>query len=123
MTKASNSADNLITQILLGIDHVKGVEVNLLDLRNIENTVCDYFIVCTGTSNTHVSAIVGSVQKTVSKTLHEKPYHTEGHDNGEWVLMDYVDVVVHVFQKQIREYYNIEELWGDAKTTLIASNQ
>jgi len=123
MTKASNSADNLITQILLGIDQVKGVEVNLLDLRNIENTVCDYFIVCTGTSNTHVSAIVGSVQKTVSKVLHEKPYHTEGQDNGEWVLMDYVDIVVHVFQKQIREYYNIEELWGDAKTTLIASNQ
>jgi ribosome-associated protein len=123
MTKASNSADNLITQILLGIDQVKGIEVNLLDLRNIENTVCDYFIVCTGTSNTHVSAIVGSVQKTVSKALHEKPYHTEGQDNGEWVLMDYVDVVVHVFQKQIREYYNIEELWGDAKTTLIASNQ
>ncbi len=123
MTKASNSADNLITQILLGIDQVKGVEVNLLDLRNIENTVCDYFIVCTGTSNTHVSAIVGSVQKTVSKALHEKPYHTEGQDNGEWVLMDYVDIVVHVFQKQIREYYNIEELWGDAKTTLIASNQ
>jgi ribosome-associated protein len=123
MTKASNSADNLITQILLGIDQVKGVEVNLLDLRNIENTVCDYFIVCTGTSNTHVSAIVGSVQKTVSKAIHEKPYHTEGQDNGEWVLMDYVDVVVHVFQKQIREYYNIEELWGDAKTTLIASNQ
>mgnify|MGYP001179114451 FL=1 len=123
MTKASNSADNLITQILLGIDQVKGVEVNLLDLRNIENTVCDYFIVCTGTSNTHVSAIVGSVQKTVSKALQEKPYHTEGQDNGEWVLMDYVDIVVHVFQKQIREYYNIEELWGDAKTTLIASNQ
>ena len=123
MTKASNSADNLITQILLGIDQVKGVEVNLLDLRNIENTVCDYFIVCTGTSNTHVSAIVGSIQKTVSKALHEKPYHTEGQDNGEWVLMDYVDVVVHIFQKQIREYYNIEELWGDAKTTLIASNQ
>jgi len=123
MTKASNSANNLITQILLGIDQVKGVEVNLLDLRNIENTVCDYFIVCTGTSNTHVSAIVGSVQKTVSKALQEKPYHTEGQDNGEWVLMDYVDIVVHVFQKQIREYYNIEELWGDAKTTLIASNQ
>ena len=123
MTKASNGADNLITQILIGIDKVKGVEVNLLDLRNIENTVCDYFIVCTGTSNTHVSAIVGSVHKTVSKALHEKPYHTEGQDNGEWVLMDYVDVVVHVFQKHIREYYNIEELWGDAKTTLIASNQ
>jgi ribosome-associated protein len=123
MTKPSNGADNLIAQIILGIEEVKGLEVNLLDLRNIENTVCDYFIVCTGTSNTHVSALVGSVQKTVSKALHEKPFHTEGQDNGEWVLMDYVDVVVHVFQRETRAYYNIEELWGDAKITLIPSNQ
>ncbi len=122
MTKPSNNADNLITQIILGIEEVKGIEVKLLDLRDIENTVCSYFIVCEGTSNTHISAIVNSIQKIVSKTLHEKPYHTEGQDNAEWVLIDYVDVVVHVFQKQIREYYNIEELWGDAKTTLIASN-
>ena len=71
MTKAYNSADNLIAQIILGIDEVKGQEVQLLDLRNIENTVCDYFIVCTGTSNTHVSALVGSIQKVVSKAIHE----------------------------------------------------
>ena len=99
MTKAYNSADNLIAQIILGIDEVKGQEVQLLDLRNIENTVCDYFIVCTGTSNTHVSALVGSIQKVVSKAIHEKPFHTEGLDNSEWVLMDYIDVVVHVFQR------------------------
>ena len=65
---------------------------------------------------------MGSVQKNVSKSLKEKPFHTEGSDVAEWVLIDYVDVVVHVFQKQIREYYNIEELWGDAKMTQIDSN-
>ena len=123
MTKASNSADNLIAQIILGVDEVKGLEVKLLDLRNIENTVCDYFIVCTGTSNTHVSAISGSIQKTVSKAIHEKPFHTEGLDNAEWVLMDYIDVVVHVFQREVREHYNIEELWGDAEITLIAQKK
>ena len=121
MTKAYNSADNLIAQIILGIDEVKGQEVQLLDLRNIENTVCDYFIVCTGTSNTHVSALVGSIQKVVSKAIHEKPFHTEGLDNSEWVLMDYINVVVHVFQKQKREYYDIESLWGDAKLTKVKS--
>jgi ribosome-associated protein len=123
MTKAYNSADNLIAQIILGIDEVKGQEVQLLDLRNIENTVCDYFIVCTGTSNTHVSALVGSIQKVVSKAIHEKPFHTEGLDNSEWVLMDYIDVVVHVFQRGVREHYNIEELWGDAEITVIGSNE
>jgi ribosome-associated protein len=123
MTKASNSADNLIAQIILGVDEVKGLEVKLLDLRNIENTVCDYFIVCTGTSNTHVSAISGSIQKIVSKAIHEKPFHTEGLDNAEWVLMDYIDVVVHVFQREVREHYNIEELWGDAEITLIAQKK
>ena len=72
--------------------------------------------------STHVNAIVGSIKKTVSKELKEKPFQTEGNVNAEWILIDYVNVVVHVFQKQIREYYNIEELWGDAKTTKIASN-
>lgn len=122
MAKPSNNVDYLITQIILGIEKVKGLEIKLLDLRDIENTVCSYFIVCEGTSNTHISAIVNSIEKTVSKALHEKPFHTEGKENSEWVLIDYVDAVVHVFQKQIRKHYNIEELWGDAKTTLIAAH-
>ena len=88
--------------------------IHQLDLRELDNTPCDFFIVCSGNSNTQVSAIVNSVQKTVSKALHEKPFHTEGLDNAEWVLIDYVNVVVHVFQNQIRDFYNIEELWGDA---------
>lgn len=122
MSKPKSTEDALISNIISGIDNVKGLDVSLLDLRDIENTVCSYFVVCTGSSNTHVNAIVSSILKSVSKELKEKPFHTEGNDNAEWVLMDYVNVVVHVFQKQIREYYNIEELWGDAKTTKIASN-
>jgi|TARA_B110000263_G_C15306894_1_gene510903 ribosome-associated protein len=122
MLKKQNDSNILITQIISGIEEVKGEKINLLDLREIENTVCNYFIVCNGASNTHVSAIVNSIQKTVSKSIKEKPYRTEGLDNAEWVLMDYIDIVVHVFQKNIREYYNLESLWGDAKNTQIASN-
>ena len=122
MSKLKSTEDDLISNIILGIDNVKGLDVSLLDLRDIENTVCSYFIICTGSSNTHVNAIVSAIQKTVSKELEEKPFHTEGNDNAEWVLIDYVNIVVHVFQKQIRENYNIEGLWGDAITTKIASN-
>ncbi len=116
MTIENSNADQLITVILDGIEDVKGQNTNILDLRELENTVCDYFIICEGTSNTQVNAIVNSIQKKVSKVLKDKPWHIEGSDNAEWVLMDYVNVVVHVFQKHIREYYDIESLWGDAKT-------
>jgi len=122
MQKRKASADELIALILQGIEEVKGHDIRLLDLREIENTVCDYFIICNGTSNTHVNAIVGSIQKTVSKAIKDKPWHVEGEDNAEWILMDYVNVVVHVFQKQIREYYDIEGLWGDAIFTEVASS-
>jgi len=122
MTKKEIGNDQLITQILKGIEEVKGNDINILDLRDIENTVCSYFVICNGTSNTQVNAIVNSIQKTVSKALKDKPWHVEGSENAEWVLIDYVNVVVHVFQKHIREFYDIEGLWGDAKTTVIETN-
>ncbi|TXD82358.1 ribosome silencing factor [Subsaximicrobium wynnwilliamsii] len=122
MAKKNISPDQLITTIIAGIEDVKGKEITILDLREIENTVCDYFIICEGSSNTQVNAIVNSIQKKVSKELKDNPWHVEGSDNAEWVLMDYVNVVVHVFQKQIRTYYDIESLWGDAKTTVIESS-
>lgn len=122
MAKKQANADQLITTIIAGIEDVKGHEITILDLRDIENTVCDYFIICEGTSNTQVNAIVNSIQKKVSKELKDKPWHVEGVDNAEWVLMDYVNVVVHVFQKHVRHYYDIESLWGDAKTTVIETN-
>jgi len=122
MAKKNTSPDELIATVVAGIEDVKGKEITILDLREIENTVCDYFIICEGTSNTQVNAIVNSIQKKVSKELKDNPWHVEGTDNAEWVLMDYVNVVVHVFQKHIRSYYDIESLWGDAKTTVIETS-
>ena len=122
MSTKNKNTDALIATIIKGIEEVKGNDIDILDLREIENTVCDYFIICNGNSNTQVNAIVGSVQKMVSKELKDKPWHIEGSDNSEWILMDYVNVVVHVFQKHIREFYDIEGLWGDAKTTSITND-
>ena len=119
MAKKGNNNDVLLANIIKGIEEVKGNDIDILDLREIDNTVCDYFVICNGTSNTQVNAIVHSIQKIVSRELKDKPWHVEGTENGEWVLMDYVNIVVHVFQKHIREYYNIESLWGDAKITTI----
>lgn len=119
MTKKPASADDLISVIIKGIDDVKGEDIQLLDLREIDNTVCDYFVICSGNSNTQVNAISGAVQKNVSKELKDKPWHVEGQNNAEWILMDYVNVVVHIFQKHVREFYDIESLWGDAKITQI----
>jgi ribosome-associated protein len=122
MANKNVNNDDLLANIIKGIEEVKGNDIDILDLREIDNTVCDYFIICNGNSNTQVNAIVHSIQKIVSKELKDKPWHVEGTENGEWVLMDYVNIVVHVFQKHIREYYNIESLWGDARITSIANN-
>ena len=119
MTVKTVNTDQLITEIIMGIEDVKGEKTTILDLRDIENTVCDYFIICEANSNTQVSAISGSIQKKVSKTIKEKAWHVEGEANAKWILIDYVNVVVHVFQKQVREFYNLEGLWGDAKITNI----
>lgn len=122
MVNKEESAKNLLEEIIRGIENVKGEDIQQMDLREIENTPCEFFVICSANSNTQVTAIVNSIQKTVSKALLEKPFHTEGLEVAEWVLIDYVNIVVHVFQKQTREFYNIEELWGDAKSTLIDSN-
>ena len=121
MTKKITNNDLLITEIIQGIEEVKGENITILDLRELENTVCEYFIICDGTSNTQVNAISGSVQKIVGENAQEKPWHVEGDNLSEWILVDYVHVVVHIFQKQVREFYALEELWGDAKITHVNS--
>jgi len=118
MVKKTDKANNLIEKIVDGISDVKGQNVEMIDLRKIENRICDFYIICSGSSNTHVSAILESVKKKVSKSLKEKPSHTEGEENAEWILLDYINVVVHIFQKQVREFYKIEELWGDCKINM-----
>ena len=118
MVKKAGGVNNLIKKIVDGISDVKGRNIEMIDLRKIENRICDFYIICSGSSNTHVSAILESVKKKVSKSLKEKPSHTEGEENAEWILLDYINVVVHIFQKQVREFYKIEELWGDCKINM-----
>ena len=122
MINKNKNTNFLLDEIIQGIENVKGEDIHKMDLRDIVNTPCEFFVICSGNSNTQVSAIVNSIKKTVSKSLHEKPLHTEGLGVAQWVLIDYIDVVVHVFQRQTRKFYNIEELWGDAISTQIVSN-
>ena len=122
MVNKNEDTTSLLNEIIKGIEDMKGEDINKIDLRKIENSPCEYFVLCSGNSNTQVSSIVSSVNKSVSKILKEKPLHIEGLKIAEWVLIDYVNIVVHVFQKKTRKFYNIEELWGDAINTPIASN-
>ena len=112
-------SDILLETIIEGIREVKGIDTSILDLKKIETAVCKYFVICSGTSNTHVSSIADSVKKNVSKEVQEKPWHIEGLNTSEWVLLDYSDIVVHVFQEQTREFYRLEDLWGDAEIRTI----
>ena len=111
----------LVDKIVEAIQDTKGEDIQIFDLSGIENSVADTFVICSGNSNTQVSAIAGNIEKKVRNDIRERPWHVEGTENAMWVLVDYVSVVVHVFQKQIRDYYDIEELWGDAKSTKIES--
>ena len=111
----------LVDKIVEAIQDTKGEDIQIFDLSGIENSVADTFVICSGNSNTQVSAIAGNIEKKVRNDIRERPWHVEGTENAMWVLVDYVSVVVHVFQKQIRDYYDIEELWSDAKITKIES--
>lgn len=111
----------LVDKIVEAIQDTKGEDIQIFDLSGIENSVADTFVICSGNSNTQVSAIAGNIEKKVRNDIRERPWHVQGTENAMWVLVDYVSVVVHVFQKQIRDYYDIEELWGDAKITKIES--
>ena len=109
----------LIDKIVEAMQDTKGDDILIFDLSKIENSVAQTFIICSGNSNTQVSAIAGNIEKKVRNDLQDRPWHVEGNENALWVLLDYVSVVVHVFQRETREYYDIEELWGDAKITKI----
>ncbi|TXF76113.1 ribosome silencing factor [Chryseobacterium sp.] len=117
----STEKEQLIHKIVESIQDTKGEDIMIFDLSNIENSVAETFVICSGNSNTQVSAISGNIEKKVRNDLQDRPWHVEGNENAMWILLDYVSVVVHVFQKEIREYYDIEELWGDAKITKIAN--
>ncbi len=113
----NTSAEQLVDTIVEGIQEKKGTNIAILDMREIDSSICQFFIICDGDSNTHVDAIGNSVEDYVREKINDKPFHIEGRENAEWILVDYVDVVVHIFQKPIRSFYNLEGLWADAKRT------
>ena len=120
-TKKTKGPSEILTDAIVeGILEVKGRNISVLNLQGIHNRVCDYFIICQADSNTQVNAIAGSVEVMVKKLTGERPYRKEGFENSEWILVDYVNVVVHIFQTEVRNFYNLESLWADAEVTEIA---
>lgn len=101
---------------VIGMQEKKGNDIVRLDMRGVNETLSDYFVICHADSNTQVNAIAKSVEEEIYKALGESPWHTEGHGNGEWLLLDFVDVVVHIFKTETRQRYGIEDLWGDAQS-------
>ena len=119
--RMKNSFPPIVLEALEGISDVKGENTVVLDLRELDNAVCDYFIITEAQSSTQVSALSGSVEKRLREQCDERPWHIEGSQESEWILMDYVHVVVHIFQREARTFYDIEGLWGDATYTAIPS--
>jgi ribosome-associated protein len=109
----------LLDAAVEGIQEIKGQNITILDLRKISSRVCDYYIICNADSKTQVKGIADSVDIIVKKKTGENPYHIEGTQNAEWILIDYVNVVIHVFQTESRYFYNLESLWADAEVTKI----
>ncbi len=111
------TTEKLVETVIYGMLEKKASEITTIDLRNIPTAVCDYYIICHAQSNTQVEAIAESVGFEAKKQLNDLPVHIEGNQLAEWILMDYVDVVVHVFQESRRRFYNLEDLWADAEIT------
>lgn len=109
----------LIKKITEGIQEKKGKNIVIADLTHIEDTICQYFIICQGNSPSQVSAIVDSIKEFAHQGAGSKPFAVDGLRNAEWVAMDYSDVLVHVFLPEIRTFYNLEHLWADAQLTSI----
>lgn len=117
MAKAIKKKDNteqVLQSIVDGMLEKKAQHIVVLDLRKLNSTVADYFVICHGTSTTQVEAIARSVEEFTEKELNESPLHIEGVTNAQWILMDYFTVVVHIFEEKARSYYDLEELWADA---------
>ncbi|MCU0462501.1 MAG: ribosome silencing factor [Bacteroidales bacterium] len=114
MKKRSDEAEVLVKSVVKGIFEKKGHDVIKIDLRKLENRITDYFVICHGSSVTQVDSICDSVEDTVRKKPGEKPLHLEGRENSFWVLIDYGNVVVHIFLEEYRNFYSLESLWADA---------
>lgn len=112
-------SEKLSEVVVQGMLEKKAKDIVVMDLRDVKNAIADYFVICSGSSDTQVEAIADSVDEQVYKHLNENPWHTEGKNNREWMLLDYVSVVAHIFKKEKRDFFSLENLWGDARITHI----
>ncbi|MFN3800642.1 ribosome silencing factor [Belliella pelovolcani] len=113
------TAEELSKVIVKGMEEKKASNIVVMDLRDVKNSMTDFFVICSGNSDTQVEAIADAVEEEVIKSNKEKPWRVEGKNNNQWVLIDYVNVVAHVFLKDQRSFFGLEELWGDAKFTYL----
>lgn len=121
MAKKRKGGDSkkLCDAIVKGMQEKKAIDILVMDLRKVKNAVADFFVICSGGSDKQLDAIADSVDEEVFKTVKENPWHVEGKNNKEWMLLDYFDVVAHIFKKEKREFFAFEKLWGDAEMTEI----
>ncbi|MBX2915790.1 MAG: ribosome silencing factor [Cyclobacteriaceae bacterium] len=117
--KKRTDSEKLSKAIVNGMQEKKASDIVVLDLRKVKNAVADFFVICSGNSDKQLEAIADSIDDEVFKSMNEKPWHVEGKNNKEWMILDYISVVSHVFRKDRREFYSLEKLWGDAEITKI----
>jgi ribosome-associated protein len=121
--KRAGNSEMLSDVIVKGMQEKKASDIVILDLRKLNNAIADFFVICSGNSDKQLDAIADSVDEEVYKALQENPWHIEGKNNKEWMLLDYINVVAHIFRKDRREFYALERLWGDAGVTEIDENR
>jgi ribosome-associated protein len=119
MTATFAELPQIVRSAIEGVSDIKGENLVLLDLRGLDNAVCDFFIVAEAQSTTQVNAMADAVHKRVREEASDKPWHVEGSQQSEWILMDYVSTVVHLFQREARAFYDLEGLWADAPSVAL----
>lgn len=122
ITRQPVNSELLTKLVVAGMQEIKARDIVIMDLDAVDAAVCNYFVICHGTSHPQVKAIADSVEEIVLKEMKERPWHKEGLSNAEWILLDYVDVVVHIFLEDKRDFFRLEDLWADAKIERIADD-
>lgn len=112
-------SEDIANKTIEALEDSKAHQIVKIDLRKIENCFCDFFVICHGTSGTHIAGMTDAVEEYTRKDLNERPFHIEGLNPGQWVVLDYGDVVVHIFDRESRDYYQLEDFWADAEITII----
>ncbi len=111
--------EQIVNKVIEALEDNKALQIVKIDLRKIENCFCSFFVICHGTSSTHITGLTNAVEEKVREELYEKPYHIEGLGASRWTVLDYGDVIVHIFDKELRDFYQLEEFWGDGITETI----